>query len=246
MSLRTALIAGAGIVAAVAMAASAATLAELGHAVGWAGWLRWALPVAVDVLALVAGVAWLAAGVAPGARQLGRTLTLVSVAVSVLLNAIGHLVATRYMTPGPWLVIGVSAVPPLAAALAVHLTAAITAEADAAEGDTPAPERDTAPAEVDTPVSPTPRPAAVPAPVEPQVICGGHLQIPTVPPRPRLGTEAARAAIEQAWRDGLSIREAARVSTRAASQVQRVYARLDTEAPRPIEGQTEIALGDAA
>ncbi|WP_340564434.1 hypothetical protein, partial [Streptomyces sp. GSL17-111] len=54
----------------------------------------------------------------------------------------------------------------------------------------------------------------------------------------RLDTEEARVVIERAWRDGLSIREAARVSTRSASHVQRVYARLDEQ--QPIPGQTEI------
>ena len=51
--------------------------------------------------------------------------------------------------------------------------------------------------------------------------------------------------IEQAWRDRLSLREAARRATRSTSQVQRVYAELD--ATRPIEGQTEIdVVGVAA
>jgi hypothetical protein len=91
-------------------------------------------------------------------------------------------------------------------------------------------------------VSTTPRPALAPAPANPLVICGGHLEIPAVPPRPRLDTEAARQAIEQAWRDGLSIREAARVSTRAPSQVQRVYARLEAaKGVQPMPGQLALA-----
>ncbi|MFB7957968.1 hypothetical protein ACFC8I_38180, partial [Streptomyces sp. NPDC056045] len=109
----------------------------------------------------------------------------------------------------------------------------------------------------DTPVSPvvgevSPSPAVEVTPepepeASPLVICGVHLDVPAVPPRRRLGTEAARAAIEQAWRDSLSIREAARVSTRAPSQVQRVYARLDAEhGAAPIEGQTAIEVPSAA
>ncbi|MGO4755874.1 DUF2637 domain-containing protein, partial [Streptomyces sp. 2MCAF27] len=212
MSLRTGLVVGAGAVAGIAMAASAATLASLGEAVGWHEPLHWSLPVSVDVLALVAGVAWLAAGVSPAARKLGRTLTLVSVVVSVVLNAISHLVGTGYMVVGPQLVIGVSAVPPLAAALAVHLTAAVVTNPPAKVGDG-------APAEPVPGVSPDPGPRVMPAVPEPQVthegqgngggvprtvhvpeieltgtgsepvaICGGgHLPIPTVPPRPRLG-----------------------------------------------------------
>jgi hypothetical protein len=55
----------------------------------------------------------------------------VSVAGSVALNAIGHLVSAGHMSVGPGLVITVSAVPPIAAALAVHLTAVMTATGQA-------------------------------------------------------------------------------------------------------------------
>lgn len=120
---RAALVSGATIVAAVAMAASADTLATLGGAVGWGAKMRWSLPVSVDVLALVSGLVWLAAGVPVKARSLGQWLTLVTVIGSVVLNAVGHLVSTGHIVVGPLLVIAVSAVPPLAAALAVHLAA---------------------------------------------------------------------------------------------------------------------------
>ncbi|MEU0253120.1 DUF2637 domain-containing protein [Streptomyces sp. NPDC006184] len=122
---RITIVAGAALVAAVAMAASADTLADLGRSVGWGHRLAWSLPVSVDVLALVAGLAWLAAG---SGRNLGRVLTLITVGVSVLLNAVGHLVSTGHLTTGPLLVIAVSAVPPLAAALAVHLGATVNAD----------------------------------------------------------------------------------------------------------------------
>ncbi|MFE0138150.1 DUF2637 domain-containing protein [Streptomyces sp. NPDC059037] len=129
---RNLIIGGAALVAAVAMAASADTLAALGRAVGWGYVLSWALPVSVDVLALVAGLAWIAAGTG---RSLGRVLTLLTVAVSVLLNALGHLVSTGHLTASPHLVIGVSAVPPLAAALAVHLGATVTTDRTAPSAD---------------------------------------------------------------------------------------------------------------
>jgi hypothetical protein len=122
---RAVLVTGAAVVAAVAMAASADTLAAIGGEVGWGERLRWSLPVSVDVLALVAGLVWLAGGVPDAARQLGRWLTLVTVVGSVVLNALGHLVSTGHVTVGPELVIAVSAVPPLAAALAVHLAATV-------------------------------------------------------------------------------------------------------------------------
>ncbi|MFF9432060.1 DUF2637 domain-containing protein [Streptomyces sp. NPDC014746] len=108
--------------------------------------------------------------------------------------------------------------------------------------DTEAPEVDTTPS---TP-APLPAPELAPAPAPPLVICGDHLPVPTVPPRPRLSAEQAAAVIEQAWRDRLSIREAARLSTRVPSYVQKVYARLDEDTSRPIEGQTEIALPAAS
>ncbi|MCW5254719.1 DUF2637 domain-containing protein [Streptomyces sp. SHP 1-2] len=124
---RGVLVTGAAIVAAVAMAASADTLATLGGAVGWGDTMKWSLPVAVDVLALVSGLVWLTAGLPEAARRLGCWLTLVTVVGSMVLNATGHLVSTDHIVVGPPLVIAVSAVPPLAAALAVHL-AAMTAQ----------------------------------------------------------------------------------------------------------------------
>jgi hypothetical protein len=136
------------------MAASADTLATLGGAVGWGEIMKWSLPVSVDVLALVSGLVWLTAGLPESARKLGCWLTLVTVVGSMVLNATGHLVSTDHIVVGPPLVIAVSAVPPLAAALAVHL-AAMTAQGskgpknDTVTVSTPA-ATDTAPAATDT------------------------------------------------------------------------------------------------
>jgi len=141
ISTRVVLVSGAAVVATVAMAASADTLATLGGAVGWGEQMKWSLPIAVDVLALVAGLVWLTAGLPEAARKLGQWLTLVTVVGSMVLNATGHLVSTDHIVVGPPLVIAVSAVPPLAAALAVHL-AAMTAQGG------PEPKNDTAPVPV--------------------------------------------------------------------------------------------------
>ncbi|MER7050544.1 hypothetical protein [Streptomyces jumonjinensis] len=125
-----ALIAGAVVVTVVAMAASASTLAELGHAVGWVQWsgrLAWSLPVAVDVLALVAGGVWLSRQMSRQARDLARAVTLAAVAASVILNAVGHLVASGDVVVTPWLRIGVSTVPPIVAAVTVHLVGVVVA-----------------------------------------------------------------------------------------------------------------------
>ena len=121
-SRRHVVITGAVTVAVTAFAASADTLASLGQAVGWKGQLSWSLPVAVDVLALVALVAWFT----PGVRQLGQWMTAGSVVTSVILNAVGHLVSTGHLTVGPKLVIGVSAVPVISMALAAHLAVEVT------------------------------------------------------------------------------------------------------------------------
>ncbi|AYV33178.1 hypothetical protein EES41_41100 (plasmid) [Streptomyces sp. ADI95-16] len=136
---------------------------------------------------------------------------------------------TAALAPAKMLVIctghlGVPAVPP-------------RPQPDAGTPVTPAsPELPSAPPEGEQAAGDTPS-----TPVSLPVICRGDLAVPPVPPRPRLGTEAARAAIEQAWRDGLSIRKAALVSTRAPSQVQRVYAALDVEkGAAPMPGQTEL------
>lgn len=241
---RAALLTAGGVIIALTIGAfwlSYAHLADvaLAHGLAHSPERAWAWPGTIDLFILAGEVLMFRAALRGGWDWWAIGLTAAGSLGSIGLNVAG--VGTDRLS----LDHVVAAVPPTAALLAFGALMQQVHNLVDSE-PTPATEGDTAPAEGDTPVSPTPHPAAVPAPVEPQVICGGHLPVPTVPQRPRLGTEAARAAIEQAWRDGLSIREAARVSTRAASQVQRVYARLDAEAPRPIEGQTEIELGDAA
>lgn len=57
----------------------------------------------------------------------------------------------------------------------------------------------------------------------------------------RLSTPEARKVIERAWRDGVSTREAARLSTRSASYVGKVFSALDaTKGPRPVAGQLAL------
>lgn len=66
-------------------------------------------------------------------------------------------------------------------------------------------------------------------------------------PDTRLDATAARAAIEEAWEDGLTIREAATKATRSASYVGGVYAQLrKARGEQPIKGQTPIETGEAA
>jgi hypothetical protein len=211
----------------LAMGASVVVAAQgewsLAVACHFGGWVAAALPVAIDAYAI-------------RAMQTGREV-LPAVLLMIATNAASHLHRGDVLPVSPWLVVAVSAIAPLVLwrvhALrrpARHGTAAVP------QGNTPA-------AEPVPPVSPTPAAEPAPAPASPLVICGGHLEIPAVPPRPRLDASAARAAIEQAWREGRSIRDAAKRATRSVSQVQRVYTELD--ATRPIEGQTEIAMPDS-
>jgi Protein of unknown function (DUF2637) len=195
ISRRHVVITGAVTVAVTAFAASADTLASLGQAVGWKGQLSWSLPVAVDVLALVALVAWFT----PGVRQLGQWMTAGSVVTSVILNAVGHLVSTGHLTVGPKLVIGVSAVPVISMALAAHLAVEVTK-----------PEEDrTVTSEDDRPVVTTDHrqdvvdvTAEVTTPAVPVVTTDDHL--PVTPPAfegDHLGAEVTTPALEAVTTD---------------------------------------------
>ncbi|MFB6984234.1 hypothetical protein [Streptomyces scopuliridis] len=203
---------------------------SLAVAVGFSPWVAAALPVAIDAYAI-------------RAMQAGREI-LPSVVLMIATNSAAHLHHGGLLTVSPWLVVAVSAIAPVVL-WRVHALRHSTATE-------PVPAPVVAPRNIEVSpismeVSPAPPPAEVPATASALVICGEHLPVPPVPPRPKLGTEDAREAIEKAWRDGLSIREAARASTRSASQVQRVYARLDADhGPALIEGQTEIEIPAAA
>lgn len=243
---RFALIAAALVIVALTGAAfwlSYAHLAEVAgaHGLGHAPERQWAWPATLDAFIVAGELLMLRAGLQGRKDWWAIGLTASGSLGSIGLNVAGvgaHATALDYV---------VAAVPPAAALLAfgalMRQVHGLVAEAE----PTPAPvvdiERDTTPSPVETEVSSAPALAPAPAPAKFLVICGDTLPIPAVPPRPKLGTEAARAAIEQAWRDGLSVREAARVSTRSPSQVQRVYARLDAErGPQLSPGQTEIAV----
>ncbi|MFD5213018.1 DUF2637 domain-containing protein [Streptomyces anulatus] len=206
---------------------------------------QWAWPATLDAFIVGGELLMLRAGLQGRTDWWAITATAVGSVGSIVLNVAG-VAGDREAGVVPLLDYVVAAVPPTAALLAFGLLMrqihALADDQTVPQGNTP----DVKPSPVVAEVSPTPALDPAPADASPLVICGRHLEIPPVPPRPRLGTEEAREAIEQAWRDGLSIREAARVSTRAASQVQRVYTRLAAE--QPIEGQTviEVDAADAA
>ncbi|MFD9248229.1 DUF2637 domain-containing protein [Streptomyces sp. NPDC059556] len=270
---RAALLAAAVVIVALTGLAfwlSYAHLAEVAgtHGLGHAPARKWAWPATLDAFIVGGELLMLRAGLQHRTDWWAIIATAAGSVGSIVLNVAG--VAGGDPGAVPLLDYVTAAVPPTAALIAfgllmrqVHSLAADEVSTPVAApavprgntpvpvplGNTPAPVVDTHAPEVDTKPStpalpPTVQPA--PAPALPLVICGDHLPVPTVPPRPRLSAEQAAAVIEQAWRDGLSIREAARLSTRVPSWVQKVYARLDTDHPRPIEGQTEIDLPAAS
>ncbi|MFD6872684.1 DUF2637 domain-containing protein [Streptomyces koyangensis] len=222
---------------------SYAHLAEVAgaHGLGESPIRRWAWPAMLDLFIVGGELLMLRAGLQGRTDWWAITATAVGSVGSIVLNVAG-VGADRATVP--LLDYVTAAVPPTAALLAFGLLMRqIHGLVDTAD-QAPAPvalERDTAPAPEDIPVSPAPCPVLAPAEESPLVICGAHVPVPAVPPRPKLDMEGARQAIESAWRDGLSIREAARVSTRSPSQVQRVYARLDAaRGVQPMPGQTTL------
>jgi hypothetical protein len=171
------------------------------------------------------------------------------VGAMIAVQAAAHLVASGHLTVSPALVVAVSAIAPLVL-WRVHRLAdeAAAGTARDTEASRPAVEVSRPASEELLPASASPqataggheghpgvppapqRPAIEAAPAAPELptICGGTLlPIPDVPPRPRLDADAARAAVEAAWREGLSVRQAALRATRSASQVQRMYAALE-------------------
>lgn len=64
-----------------------------------------------------------------------------------------------------------------------------------------------------------------------------------IPADGRLDADAAKSAIEQAWTEGLTVREAAARATRSSSYVGGIYKRLERErGPQPSKGQTAIGM----
>lgn len=199
---RHVVISGAVVVAVTAFAASADTLATLGRSVGWNEWLSWSLPVAVDVFAMVALIAWFT----PGVQKLGQWMTGTSVVTSVVLNALGHLVATGHLNVGPGMVIGVSAVPVISMALAAHLAAEVAAPGDHQDGQEVTAEV-TAPvaAEVTAPAAKTDRLAVT----EPVTSGGSEVTAPVRRKAEKLAADqGGKVTIQQLQDLGLSRRTA--------------------------------------
>lgn len=241
ISRRHVVITGAVTVAVTAFAASADTLASLGQAVGWKGQLSWSLPVAVDVLALVALVAWFT----PGVRQLGQWMTAGSVVTSVILNAVGHLVSTGHLTVGPKLVIGVSAVPVISMALAAHLAVEVTKPEEdrtvTSEDDRPAVTTDHRRDVVDVTTEVT-------APAVPMVTADDHLPVtfPGFEGDHLVAAEVTTPALPVTTDDHPDVTEVtAPVTTMAAKSDRRVVTEKVTDTPAPVTEVTATVRQEA-
>lgn len=162
--------AGMTIAGSAAVVASAYTLAALATAAGWAAWTPWLLPASLDVGGAVGGWCWLRPGAPDRARQFGRGLALTGAAGTLVGNAVGHLVSSGYLQPGPVLVVVVGAVPAAMLVALAHLAALLMAPA--ADETVPAVdvpvEGDAGPVRVPVTVDPTPASPHADAPVAPR------------------------------------------------------------------------------
>ncbi|TDV40124.1 DUF2637 domain-containing protein [Actinophytocola oryzae] len=116
--------------AAVAVAASVLSFASLRHlaeACGTSGRLAWLLPVAIDAAAVVATRVWLARQAPAPARRQARRIALGAIVLSVVGNAVDHVLAAYRIVPPWWTVVAVAAVAPAVLGAVAHLVALVVA-----------------------------------------------------------------------------------------------------------------------
>nr|WP_246360882.1 DUF2637 domain-containing protein [Haloechinothrix aidingensis] len=172
---------GIAVIAASAIAASAEALYSLARRTGYGTWTAASLPVALDVMAAVAALAWLAPVAARRCRGYARGLCLVAVCLAIAGNA-GHKSMALYAVDTPWpVVVSVAAIPPAALAAAVHLAVLLAADADHREADRTRPE---AAASIE------------PDPIEPEPVDAGEVESPSIAPT-STGAAASTAPAER-------------------------------------------------
>lgn len=233
---------------AAALVVTASAEYALARAAGFGQWTAGGVPAALDIYAV-------------RALRAHRDVPAV-VGAMILVNAAAHMVEAGLLAVSWPLVVGVSAIAPLVLwrvhRLAEQPPAAPAAPVARAEVNTvtrtaPAPDEHppvhpvSTPVPVNTTTSAKPPAIEAAAAADPQVICGGHrvftLTVPPVPDPPkvdtRLSAEQAREVIAAGWVNGAGVRETARVSTRSASYVAKVFTQLTDEraaatAPAPL------------
>lgn len=112
---------GLALVVLAAVVASFSTLASLAAVAGWGESASWLLPVCLDALGMIACRVWLSKSAPESARSYAKWIALVTVGVSIVGNAAGHLAATGHLSQSIVLVVLVGAVPPAGLAAGIHL-----------------------------------------------------------------------------------------------------------------------------
>lgn len=119
---------GIGIVAAAAAVMSFSALRRLAERVDVAPALAWLLPVAIDAAIVVATRVWLIGGAGDRVTRYARFLALSALALSVAGNATEHAMAAYAVVSPWWVLVAVSAVPPVALGATVHLAALLASD----------------------------------------------------------------------------------------------------------------------
>lgn len=185
------------IVAAAAAMLSFSALRDLAALCGFSPTLAWLLPVVVDAGAAAGSLAWLAAWTPLAARAYGRALALTLLITSVGGNALGHGLDAFRVAPAWWVVVAVSAIPPLVLGALVHLTVVAGRPPTRTVADLVA-QRDT-----ETPSSPpTPPITEDSGPGETPTRVALHLAPPPSTPGEGVENEVAARVAEIVARDG--------------------------------------------
>lgn len=127
--------AGLAVVAAAAAVMSFASLRDLAVRCEVHEGLAWLLPVAIDAAAVVATRVWLSGRAAGRARRYARVLALSALGLSVAGNAAEHGMAAYAVRAPWWVVVAVSAVPPVVLGAVAHLAALVASDRRSVEVD---------------------------------------------------------------------------------------------------------------
>lgn len=157
---------GIGVVAVAAAVMSFSALRRLAVRADVSPSLAWLLPVAIDSAIVVATRVWLIGGAGQRVTRYARFLALSALALSVAGNATEHAMAAYAVVAPWWVLVAVSAVPPVALGATVHLAALLAGDTRAAATATHQSTSATASRAASRPATrATPASAATPKPV---------------------------------------------------------------------------------
>lgn len=155
---------GIGIVAAAAAVMSFSALRRLAERADVAPALAWLLPVAIDAAIVVATRVWLIGSAGGRITRYARFLALSALALSVAGNATEHAMAAYSVVSPWWVLVAVSAVPPVTLGATVHLAALLASDTrDTATAARPMTATRTKPRTGSTGIAATPAPTPITA-----------------------------------------------------------------------------------